>query len=224
MSPVHGYGLAPLRGVGRDDRGAAEAVEEGMTTLADLDGLVEPAACRWLRARAEEVPPHQEIVELGSYTGQSSMWLATGACGASLRSGSGSHVTCVDVWDGPAWPGSVLPSEALVTFMRRRSELKLEPWLTPLRMSTVGVASMWVCPVGLMFIDADHDYDGVFADVEHWLPHLQTGGWLAMHDYGDVLPGPARVIDEILVPSGAFADISVIAGTGMWTGRLVRPW
>ena len=34
----------------------------------------------------------------------------------------------------------------------------------------------------LALVDADHSYDGVNADVEHWLPTLTQGGHLLLHD------------------------------------------
>jgi hypothetical protein len=38
-------------------------------------------------------------------------------------------------------------------------------------------------PVHLMFIDGDHHYEGVRADLENWTPKIVPGGIVAMHDY-----------------------------------------
>ena len=35
----------------------------------------------------------------------------------------------------------------------------------------------------VVFIDADHTYDAVKADIEAWMPKVKPGGWLGGHDY-----------------------------------------
>jgi hypothetical protein len=34
-----------------------------------------------------------------------------------------------------------------------------------------------------VYIDADHRYAAVSADIKAWLPKIKAGGWLAGHDY-----------------------------------------
>ena len=53
----------------------------------------------------------------------------------------------------------------------------------------------------LVFIDADHSYEGCKADIIAWRPKLRPGGWLMGHDYEPVsFPGVVQAVDE-LVPS-----------------------
>lgn len=37
--------------------------------------------------------------------------------------------------------------------------------------------------VDMVFIDADHSYEGCKGDIEAWLPNIKPGGILAVHDY-----------------------------------------
>ena len=37
-------------------------------------------------------------------------------------------------------------------------------------------------PVGLLFVDAGHDYESVMADVLAWWGHIARKGYLAFHD------------------------------------------
>lgn len=56
-----------------------------------------------------------------------------------------------------------------------------------------------------VFIDADHSYDGVKADIAAWLPKLKPGGLLSGHDYDNPeFPkfGVARAVDEFVAGAG----------------------
>ena len=61
----------------------------------------------------------------------------------------------------------------------------------------------------LLFVDADHRYEGAKADVDRWSPLVREGGHLLMHDavdrggWGTAYPGVAQVAAE-LVSGGAF--------------------
>jgi len=49
-----------------------------------------------------------------------------------------------------------------------------------------------------VFIDGDHSYTAVKADIIAWLPRVRTGGILAGHDYYQRWPGVVRAVDELL--------------------------
>ena len=49
----------------------------------------------------------------------------------------------------------------------------------------------------LIFIDADHSYDAVKADILAWLPHVKLQRFLTGHDYFHREPGVAKAVDEI---------------------------
>lgn len=51
-----------------------------------------------------------------------------------------------------------------------------------------------------VFIDADHRYEGVKADILGWMPKVKKGGIIAGHDYkvpGRRHPGVKRAVNEI---------------------------
>ena len=48
-----------------------------------------------------------------------------------------------------------------------------------------------------VFIDADHRYEAVLADIAAWRPHVRPGGWLMGHDYNrEAHPGVVQAVDE----------------------------
>lgn len=66
---------------------------------------------------------------------------------------------------------------------------------------TKEIAKVWSKPIGLLHIDAAHDYESVRKDFKAWSPSIVQGGWLCMDD---AEPGRkvARVIEELVLPSG----------------------
>ncbi len=52
-----------------------------------------------------------------------------------------------------------------------------------------------------VFLDADHSYDGLMADIAAWSPKVKPGGWLCGHDYRNAMEqfdfsGVDRAVDE----------------------------
>ena len=45
------------------------------------------------------------------------------------------------------------------------------------------IAKVWEKPIGLLFIDGDHSYEGCKADYEGFAKHIIPGGYLVVHDY-----------------------------------------
>jgi len=52
--------------------------------------------------------------------------------------------------------------------------------------------------VDLVFLDADHTFKAVCADINAWWPKVKPGGFLAGHDFGHPMPGCEGVKDAVL--------------------------
>lgn len=183
--------------IDQEDRERLHSIQ-GLITLAESDRLAELAG---------EVPVWASIVEIGSHTGRSTLWLAAGA-----RSGHGAHVTAVDPWPEPGYtahyedvksdddPFEFATGEAV--FERFCVNVDAEAaWdmITVLRASSLDVADAWVNPIGLLFLDAMHGFADVKADCEAWLPKVTTGGVIALHDWfdDDALTNMSQVADAL---------------------------
>lgn len=70
------------------------------------------------------------------------------------------------------------------------------------------------CSVDVVYIDADHSYDAVSADIDAWLPKIRHGGYICGHDYHDGFPGVRKAVDERLTVDAVFSDSS-------WIGRAI---
>ena len=65
--------------------------------------------------------------------------------------------------------------------------------------------------VDVVYIDADHSYEGVAADLDAWRPKVRRGGFIGGHDYHDGFQGVKRAVNERLTLYGTFADSSWLA-------------
>jgi hypothetical protein len=195
-----------------------------MAWLDNTQGLTEPEEGRRLAALAATVPTDRAIVEIGSHTGLSSCWLAAGS-----RSGEQAQVFCIDPWGEPRAnsmddPWGLGADGVLERFKSNISgttqDLENESYwdlVTPLRMTSIDAAWVWIKPVGLLFVDAIHEEGPVLEDWGSWRQHLAPGAWACFHDYGETYPGCRRAIEKIAVAED-WRDISV-TGT-LWTARL----
>lgn len=187
--------------------------------LASVRGLISPAEARRLADLAERAPTYS-VVEIGSHTGLSTLWLA---------SYSSSRVFAVDPWLDPR-PGSRDDPFALETgdavlaeFLENVDRFGLGSRIVPLRTTSLELATTWLAPIGLLFVDAIHTEDAVRADLDAWLPFVVPGGYVALHDY-DSNPdgeyhGVAIVADELATsPSWSLEPLV----DSLWTARRIE--
>lgn len=51
--------------------------------------------------------------------------------------------------------------------------------------------------INFIFVDGDHQDDGILRDLQNWMPKVMPGGLVAFHDYyNDQFPGIRRRVDE----------------------------
>jgi hypothetical protein len=66
-------------------------------------------------------------------------------------------------------------------------------------MTSEEAAARLDAPVDMLFLDGDHTYEGVSADLRVWLPKLKAHAWLVLHDSGWA-EGVQRAIRETVDP------------------------
>jgi predicted O-methyltransferase YrrM len=159
------------------------------------------------------------VVEIGTYCGKSTIYLAAAARGADQM------VVTVDHHHGseenqPGWEyhDTTLVDERtgrLDTLPHFRATLAgagLESQVIAVVGRSAEVARLWRMPLGMLFIDGGHTDAAAMADYANWSPWVTLGGALAIHD---VFPDPAgggqapyRIYQQALA-SGEFADVAV---------------
>lgn len=160
--------------------------EHDRRRLHQVQGLITLAESERLAELASETPAWASIVEVGSHTGRSTVWLAAGA-----RSGKNPHITAIDPFPDSGYdpnddPFDLVDGDAvLARFVANLTAEQAWGRVTVLRATSLAVAKRWVNPIGLLFIDALHTYLDVRADCEAWLHHVTSGGYVAFHDWFD---------------------------------------
>jgi predicted O-methyltransferase YrrM len=147
------------------------------------------------------------IVEIGSFHGKSTVALALGA-----RAGHRPSVHAVDpfVPFTGALGGEFSPADKTV-LLRNLLLAGVAEQVYLLHTTSVQAARGWREPIALLWIDGDHTYAGVRADLAAWDPFVVPGGRIAFHDSVDPTIGPSRIIAEILA-AGTHTRVQV-AGT-----------
>ena len=70
-------------------------------------------------------------------------------------------------------------------------------------------ALAWKEPIGLLYIDGDHRYEAVRADINAWSAFLVAGGVVVFIDASDRKGGPHRVVED-LTASGGFQSLRTV--------------
>jgi predicted O-methyltransferase YrrM len=176
--------------------------------LAELDGLISRDVGELLHSFAALVTGDQAIVELGSYRGKSTCYLATGA--------SIDHkapVYAVDAWseEVSAWRSAVLstlPSPSFDDFTAQLDKAGVSDGVRVIRNLTTLAAELYDGPpVGLLYIDGDHSRAAVLADFRAWRRHLAPHAVIIFDDFGVTKnPGVSLAVGD-LEASGELVDV-----------------
>lgn len=188
--------------------------------LETLDGLISAEVGELLHNHAAVVPASKAVVELGSYKGKSTAYLARGA-----KIGHGAPVFAVDAWseEVSAWRNRVLgrlPSATYPEFLNQIKRAGVEDQVSVIQSLTALAADIWEYhyaadhAVGLLYIDGDHHFDAVLADYRAWRPHLADDALIVFDDY-DTENNPG-----VLAAVSALAECGEIANVEKAAGRL----
>lgn len=126
----------------------------------------------------------------------------------------------VDSWDGRFAPAKELayarcrPSDPY----SNRAHLVQKESLEAAKASRV----LW----DLIYIDANHEYDSVKADIEAWWPLVKPGGILAGHDYENKLPEDGweaievkKAVDEWVAKNGLKLNVIDEPAPSWWVRK-----
>ncbi len=154
-----------------------------------IPGWSAESQLRYLMSCVSSLPDHSHIVEIGVWQGRSAIAMAE-AC-----RGTGKRVFAIDPWQDYTQEGvqvsryvngwGVNSFEAVfTTFQRNIQRFRLEPWIVTCRSTSRAAAETWSHgPVGMVYIDGNHDEEAVRTDLEAWVPLVGKGGIVCGDDW-----------------------------------------
>jgi predicted O-methyltransferase YrrM len=175
-------------------------LEDVERIAAGVEGWLGPREGRLLCRLAAEADPAGCIVEIGSWHGRSTIWLAAGA-----KAGRGARVVAIDPHTGThlraegETTADVLRENIARAGLRDQTEIVVA--------TSEQTAAGWSRPISLLWIDGDHEYESVRRDLRLWEKHLLPDAVVALHDTF-VWPGPERVVRELLIKPGRFTSFA----------------
>jgi MMP 1-O-methyltransferase len=171
---------------------------------------------------AAEAVPGAPFVEVGSYCGRSTIWLAAAAREARTvvfavdhHRGSEENQAGWEHHDPEIVDPAIGSIDTLPWFRRTLFNAGLERYAIAVVGESPTVATHWSTPAALVFIDGGHGVEPARADYRGWAPMVALGGTLAIHD---VFPDPAHggrpPFEDIYLPALASGQFELLSTTG----------
>jgi predicted O-methyltransferase YrrM len=150
--------------------------------IKQLKGQITPKEVQRLHDLAKSLPENALIVEIGSYTGKSSVAIASGMPKSAT-------LMCIDPWlqlhrDTEQGYETL---ETVKTHSDRTSEY--HPRVIQVIGFPLEVAKFITKPIDMLSVDAVKKYEQIKEIWDMWLPKVKKGGIVASHDY---MPDPAH--------------------------------
>jgi hypothetical protein len=138
-----------------------------------------------LAALKEFASISDSVVEIGSWKGRSTKELLENCKGT---------VYAVDTWEGSKEDISGMIAKEQDIFSEFMKNVGDYSNLKILKGKSVDIAEKFEGSVDMVFIDADHSYEAVKADIEAWLPKCKK--IFCGHDYSLAFPGVLKAVNE----------------------------
>jgi len=183
----------------------------------DMGSLLERG---FLFQLASDLPADAQVIEVGSWMGASTCFIAGGLRGGRAKifavDNFQGHSTC---GEDAAWYERHFKKlgahSTLEIFRGNFAGLGFTPRAEPVVSDSLAAAQKLEAKSGaidFVFIDGDHSYEACAADIAAWTPFVKRGGVIAFHDFGSRAEGVTRAIFEA-IRDGRFAQIVGVAGT-----------
>ena len=182
------------------------SADRAARAAAGIEGWLSEAQGRALHAAAGAAGDGA-IVEIGSWKGRSTAWLAHGASQRGLT------VHAVDPHQGSTEDPHARTYGSFLTNLERAG---LASAVIPLVMTSAEATRAIAGPVALLFVDGDHSVQGARRDADLWLPRVMPGGTVMFHDVATSgYSGPRRVFQRDICRSREWHRLRRVGSMGI---------
>lgn len=156
---------------------------------------------------AQYGPATGEIVEIGSFCGRSTTFLATGSKLAGRE-----KVSAIDHFKGSVEHQNLPGIDNLfAVFQHNIAKHNVADWINVCVGDSPSVAKDWSKPIRLLFIDGSHEYEPSRIDFEMWSPFVVHNGLICFHDVENShWPGDdsvTRFYRELMSTTSSFVEV-----------------
>lgn len=154
---------------------------------------------------ASKLPESGILVEIGSWKGKSTIWLGT-----AIKSKEKTKIYSIDPHIGsPERKQEYKVVNTYNEFLANIKRFKVEDRVVSIKKFSKIAGQDFNKKIDLLFIDGAHGYKDVKEDFDLWLPKVNEGGWIILHD-ATVLTGPWKVARDKILFSGIFSNSGMI--------------
>jgi predicted O-methyltransferase YrrM len=169
--------------------------------IANIEGYLSPRDVHFLALSAAHANPNGEILEIGSCRGKSTVLLAK----AAQLSGR-EKIIAVDPLDGSQANRETLQRNLDRNGVGDRVEFHMT--------TSQELAKTWNRPISMLWIDGDHRYEAVRADLANFKPFLVDKAIVLIHDVLELWDGCSRAFIEYVLGDMHFGDCGIHGNIG----------
>lgn len=138
--------------------------------------------------------PPEYVAEIGSYCGGSTVVIGR----AARRRNSKAKVLAIDPFE--------FHEDRYQYNYEEKFDQNVKDWnlgenISKVKKASNDAARDWANPLDFLYIDGDHSYEAVVADIKNFVPHVRPGGLFAFHDFKPVgKDGVRQAVEELVIP------------------------
>lgn len=165
------------------------------------------------------------VLEVGSYCGKSTLYLAHAAkqngsvvFAVDHHRGSEEHQLGEEYHDADLYDAGAGLMDTFKAFRKNMRACSVEDTVVPIVAPSRVAAKQWHTPLAMVFIDGGHSFEAAETDYRSWVTHIRIGGILAIHD---LFPNPDEggqapiTIYRMALASGLFEELEVVNTLGI---------
>jgi len=200
--------------------------------LENIKGFLDDEEGRRLYEIALEASKLGPCLEIGSYCGQSAVYIGS-ACrenngilfSIDHHRGSEEQQPGEEYFDPELFDPQNLCVDTFRAFRNTLEAAGLEETVVPIVCKSEVASRLWSTPLSLVFIDGGHSFEAALTDYKSWSRHILPDGYLLIHDiFKDPEKGGQAPYEiyKLAIASGDFRELEMTKTLGVLQRKKVK--